>query len=166
MSGKIKPQGLAIVVLVIILLYCGLRTLTTVGDRGWKVTIWAERVELDLESVVSDLEVFFTRLADTVYAHDYADDNSRNPLKRISQKVQTKKQSSERPRPTTPPPPRKPVPQLTGLILDRDDPVAIIKYGQESITLKRGGFFQGNQVIEIDESGVHLLVEGDIVTIR
>lgn len=165
MSGKIKTEGLAIVALVIILLYSGLRTLTTVGDRGWKVTVWAERVELDLESVASDLEVFFSRLADTVYAHDYAEDDSRNPLKRISNSVQ-KKRPSKAPPPSAPPPKREPIPQLTGLILDRDDPVAIIQYGPESITLKRGAFFQGNQVIEIDESGVHLLVEGDIVTIR
>jgi len=164
MSGKIEPKGLAIIGLVIILLYSGFRTVSTMGDRGWKVAVWADRVELDLESVVSDMEVFFTRLADTVYAHDYAGDNSRNPLVRIREQIRPVP-----PPPTprhAPPPRREPVPQLTGLVLDREDPVAIVKYGEESIALKRGDFFQGNQVIEIDESGVHLLVKGDIVTIR
>jgi hypothetical protein len=164
MSGKIKAQGVSIIVLVVILLYCGFRTLTTMGDRGWKVTVWAERVEFDLEAVVSDLEVFFTRLADTVYAHDYAGDESRNPLVRIRKNVQTRTQVRQRP--PTPPPKKVPVPQLTGLVLDREDPVAIVLYDKENYMLKRGDFFQGNQVIEIDESGVHLLVEGDIVTIR
>ena len=134
------------------------------GDRGGKVAVWADKVELDLESVASDMEEFFTRLADNVYAHDYAGDKSRNPLVRIKEQIKPIPPPASS-RPATPPR-REPVPQLTGLVLDREDPVAIVKYREESIALKRGDFFQGNQVIEIDESGVHLLVKGDIVTIR
>lgn len=159
MSGKIKVRMLTVAGLAIILLYTGARTLTTMGESGWQAAVWTSKAEVGLESVLQNLEEFFTRLADTVYAYD----DSRNPLVPVSVRAKKKAKASA---PKAPAPSKqKPKPQLTGLILDRD-PVAIIQIGDKTLTVKRGDYVEGNLVIEIDELGVHLLVEGDVVTIR
>ncbi len=155
-----KTRAVAILMLFLILLYSGVRTYTTLKAHRWKAVSWVQKVELNPQSALQNLEEFFVRLTDDVYAYD----DARNPLVRIKKDVearrQPKRETSVVPRPVK----VQPRAQLTALVLDRD-PVATIKIGNEEFKLRRGDFFQGGQVIEIDEQGVHLLADGAIKTI-
>lgn len=169
MSAKINTKGLIVLGLAIILIYSGVRTLTTMGNNSWRTAAWTYKVEFNPQSFVHNLEEFFGRLADTVYAYDYAYDDSRNPLRRVKLDVITRKKAQQeisRVRAASEAAKRKPRPRLTGLILDKRDPVAIIQIGTANFTVKRGDFIEGNMVIEIDEGGVHLLIDGEVVTVR
>jgi len=169
MSIQVKTRGLVVLGLAIVLIYSGARTLSTMGNSSWRTAAWTQKVEFNPQSFMQNLEEFFSRLADTVYAYDYAYDDSRNPLKRVTLDVVARKktqQQQSRARAASEASKRRPQPELTGLILDRRDPVAIIAIGKTSFTVKRGDFIEGNMVIEIDEGGVHLLIEGEVVTIR
>jgi Tfp pilus assembly protein PilP len=169
MSTKVNTRGLIVLGLAIILVYSGARTLATMGNSSWRTAAWTEKVEFNPQSFVQNLEEFFSRLADTVYAYDYAYDDSRNPLRRVKLDVVTKtkaQQQKSQTRAASEAARRKPRPRLAGLILDKRDPAAIIEVGKTSFTVKRGDFIEGNMVIEIDEGGVHLLIDGEVVTVR
>lgn len=169
MSAKINTKGLIVLGLAVILVYSGVRTLTTMGNDSWRTAPWTDKVEFNPQSFVQNLEEFFGRLADTVYAYDYAYDDSRNPLKRVKLNVITRSKAQKeksQARAASAAAKQKPRPRLTGLILDKKDPVAIIQIGTKTFTVKRGDFLEGNLVIDIDEGGVHLLIDGEVVTIR
>lgn len=166
MREKVNVHGLAVLGLVIILLYSGVRTLTAVGDKGRKATVWeTAEGELDLEPFLQDLEEVFAEVADSVYGCD----DFRDPLVASKPPVQTKK----RPRGEGGPRSSKAFglhgretrPKLTCLILD-EDPAAIVEVGERSLVVKKGDLVEGNRVMEIDDRGVHLMVDGAVVTLR
>jgi hypothetical protein len=55
--------------------------------------------------------------------------------------------------------------RLTGLVLD-ENPVAIVEVGEQSLEVKVGSLLEGHKVIGIDERGVHILKNGNTVTIK
>jgi hypothetical protein len=55
--------------------------------------------------------------------------------------------------------------KVTGLVLDQS-PVAIVEVNGISQEVKVGDLLEGREVIQIDEEGVHVLKDGNVVIVR
>jgi len=140
--------------LVIIMLYCGIRTLMTLSAGRMQITqINSGNSGISLESVLRELEQSFFAEADTINLYDV----TRNPLS-VSKPVKSPVRPSWRPK-------RRGIPRLTGLVLD-ENPVAIMEIKGVSVKVEIGDLLDGNKVIQIDEQGVHVLIDGKLETIR
>ncbi len=162
MGMKVNNRAVAIFGLLVILLYSGARTLTTAGDVG-KGNVYLETDErkLYLESILLDLEEFFTQMADSAYGGV----GLRDPLLPSKLSVQPKQELQRQAKQLSPKPSAKQKPRLTGLVLD-EEPTAIVEIGQKSYVVKEGDVIEGSKVVLIDERGVHLWVNGEVVTLR
>jgi hypothetical protein len=162
MGMKVNKRAVAIFGLLVILLYSGARTLTTAGGvGGGNVHLETDEGKLYRESVLLDLEEIFTHMADSAYEGV----GLRDPLLPSKPSVQPKQKSQRQVKQLSPKPSAKQKPRLTGLVLD-GEPTAIVEIGQKSYVVKEGDVIEGSKVVLIDERGVHLWVNGEVVTLR
>ena len=163
---KVTVVGLTVLGLLMVLLYSGARTLTTVEvNQGKVVALGTGAEDLGLKSVLQNLQQTFSEEASS--GSDW--DESKNPLVTKASPVKPKKKSKAKAQPLKtkagPKPPQDSKPKLTGLILDQD-PVAIIEIGKRHFEVRKGDLLGGHKVIDIDERGVHMLVGRTVVTLQ
>jgi hypothetical protein len=155
MNLKLNSKSLATLGLVVIFLYCGVRTLMTLSNAQKSVVTEASNSGISLEPLLHNLEQGFFAEADTIDAEEV----TRDPLSIVKRSY--KKSSWSKP-PTSS---AKSPTRVTGLVLD-ENPVAIMEIGGVSKEVKIGDRVDGNKVIHIDEQGVHVLKDGKSSIIR
>jgi len=158
MRIKMNTKSLVNLGLVIVFLYCGVRTLMTLSNAKKNIIPEENNTGIGLEPLLHNLEQSFLAEADTIETYDV----TRNPLSiakpKSKQKSKPKSSSSAAPKSQS-------LPRLTGLILD-ESPVAIMEIGGVSTEVKIGDLVNGGKVIHINEQGVHVLIDGKAVVIR
>jgi len=163
MKGKIDVKILTVLGLVIVLLYSGARTLGTVGASQKQSADWQTgEGDMSLEPVIRDLERAFSVSAPPESIG--VSETTRDPLV-AGKHVRPKKSSKSSKSQSSASASYTKRPRLTGLILD-EDPVAIVEVGGRSFELKIGDTLEGKKVVDIDESGVHLLINGSVEILR
>jgi hypothetical protein len=161
MKDKIDPKILMIVGLIIVLLYCGFRSLTSVAAMSSQLSqLSGEQALGTPERLLRDLDRTIVVEADTsLGCPDHRDPFSVLEAARITTSgVSTRTTTTGQ---TT----RRSKMRLTGLILDQN-PMAIVEVGGQSLEVRVGSLLEGYKVVGIDERGVHILKGDNIIIIR
>jgi hypothetical protein len=160
MKNKIDPKIVIIAGLVIVLLYCGFRTLSSMAAASGHLT-QTDCVQNPgaVEQLLRDLDR--TMVIDAESDSSLACPTDRDPFTAAEVGREVKTQASK---PVTRTTSVKKM-RLTGLILDQN-PVAIVEVGGESLEIRVGSLLDGHKVISIDERGVHILKNGNVVIIN
>jgi hypothetical protein len=161
MKQKVDSRFLIAIALGIILCYCGFRTLSTLRDgSGHSSQSSASAQESELEYLLQDLQANIVMAVDSSHTCE----NVRNPLA-AQERPKEQKSSPKGPGGPSSSTARRSSARLTGLVLDKN-PVAIVEVDDHSIEVKVGDLLDGYKIIAIDELGVHILRDGEIVIIR
>jgi len=163
MKNKIDPKILIIVVLIIVLLYCGFRSLGSMAAASGYLTGSSsdqnpgtmERLLRDLDRTLVTATETDTSRACLELRDPFAVVDSKPPAKPVKPKKTASYSGSS----------RRTGPRVTGLILDQN-PVAIVEIDDKSLEVRVGSLLEGHKVIGIDERGVHVLKNGDVVIIN
>jgi len=161
MKDKIDPKIMIIVVLVIVLLYCGFRSLSSMAAAsGYLTQPSSDQNPGTVERLLHDLDRTMVVEADTSLPCPVP----RDPFTAV--KISRKEKTAAIPSaPKTKATVTKNRMRLTGLILDQN-PVAIIEVDGTSLEVKTGGLLEGHKVISIDERGVQLLKDGKVIILN
>lgn len=81
-------------------------------------------------------------------------DEEKVPLARDPMVPKTKEEPKPQVRSTEPPKPAHPSLAVTAVIIDDENPMAVISTGGRSITVEEGDTVNGGQVVEIESDGV------------
>jgi len=161
MKGKINANILAAFGLVVVMLYCIFRTLSTLAaGSGGVVALKTDSTQGNIEFLLQDLEKSIIVEADTVPASSHP----RDPMV-PGKPVQIWTSTSPGQRTATKSSASGSGAKVTGLVLDQN-PVAIVEVNGVSQEVKVGGLLEGCEVIQIDENGVHILKDGNVVTVQ
>ncbi len=160
MKDKIDPKILIIVGLIAALLYCGFRSLSSMAAASSRMTLLTtDQNPGTLERLLRDLERTMMVEIDTTLACS----DARDPFRVVKEKKSAKPVAPIQ-TPVSGQKSRETRMRLAGLILDRN-PAAIVEVGDKSLEVKVGSLLEGHKVIAIDERGVHILKNGNIVII-
>jgi|GEM_PF-1820833 len=160
MKGKIDPKILIIVSLVIVLLYCGFRSLGTMAAAsGYLTQQSGDQNPGTMERLLRDLDRTMVIEADTSQVCPAP----RDPFTAVA--IEKKKSQVSASTTKTKPRPAQNRMRLSGMILDQN-PVAIVEIDGKSLEVKIGSLLEGHKVIGIDERGVHLLKNGSVVIVN
>jgi len=159
MKNKIDPKILTAGILIAVLLYCGFRSLGSMASASSHLSqTEGGQNPGTIERLLRDLDRTMSTEVDTSLACQVA----RDPFTAVAEKKKAlapapaKKTTYKAPRSTA---------RLTGLILDQN-PVAIVEIGDKSLEVRVGSTLDGHKVIGIDERGVHILKNGNVVIIN
>jgi hypothetical protein len=158
MKGRIDSKMLFGFGLLVVILYCIVRTLGALAaSPETAVNEAANANPGELELLLHDLKQNITVMSDSVEACSQL----RNPL--VEGKAPRKQKSSSQTQKRYVKPSTKA--RLTGLVLD-DNPMAIVEIKGISHEVEIGDLLEGKKVIDIDERGVHVLDNKEVVIIR
>ena len=159
MKGRVDSKMLSGFGLLVVLIYCLVRTLGALAaDPESAVNEAAKASPGELTLLVQGLKQNIAEMSDSLAACAALRDPlvESTPARKKKSSSQTQKKSSSS---------SSSKPRLTGLVL-AEDPVGIVEIKGKSYEVEVGDLLDGKKVIDIDERGVHILDGKEVVVIR